>query len=158
MIGTVADGTQAEIAMAAGCAHPINYKTEDIVARVNEITEADGVSVAFDGVGKESFNGSLQSLGFFGHLVNFGQSSGAVPNFEVSSLAAKSNALSRPIIFHYVRNAQQRTKMVESVWDALLGGWLKVSQPREIKLSDAPESHRILEAEGASTPLLLVPE
>lgn len=157
IIGTVADDEQQAIARAAGCHETINFRSEDVVKRVRELTGGDGVSVAYDGVGKESFAGSLDSLAFCGHLVNFGQSTGSVPPFEVSRLAARSNSLSRPIIFHYVRDQAQRQQMAANVFQALEQQWLKVKAPRCFALAAAADSHRVLESAGASTPLLLVP-
>ena len=157
VIGTVADEDQAALATAAGCQHRINFRRENVAGRVREITEGRGVAVAYDGVGKESFSGSLDALDFFGHLVNFGQASGAVPAFEVSRLAARSNTVSRPIIFHYVREARMRQEMSANVFAGLNEGWLKVNAPREFALSEAAESHRVIESQGASVPLLLVP-
>lgn len=157
VVGTVADDEQAAIANAAGCHHTINFRREDVVARVRELTGGRGVSVAYDGVGKDSFAGSLDALDYGGHLVNFGQASGAVPPFEVSRLAAKSSSLSRPIIFHYVREAAQREEMAANVFQALRAGWLHVKPAREFALADAAESHRVIEAAGATVPLLLVP-
>jgi NADPH:quinone reductase-like Zn-dependent oxidoreductase len=157
LIGTVADEAQARLARDAGCHHVVFFKTEDVAARVLEITGGQGVAVAYDGVGKDSFTGSLKSLGMLGHLVNFGQASGAIPPFEVSSLAAKSNSLTRPIIFHHVADATRRAAMAANVLAALREGWLRVNAPREFALADAAESHRVIEAQGASVPLLLVP-
>lgn len=157
IIGTVADDEQGRAATAAGCHHTINFKREDVVQRVRELTQGRGVAVAYDGVGKESFAGSLDCLDFCGHLVNFGQASGAVPPFEVSRLAARSNSLSRPIIFHYVREAAQREEMAANVFRALEEGWLRVNPARTFPLADAAESHRVIEAVGATVPLVLLP-
>lgn len=157
IIGTVADDEQDRAATAAGCHHTINFKREDVVQRVRELTQGRGVAVAYDGVGKESFSGSLDCLDYCGHLVNFGQASGAVPPFEVSRLAARSNTLSRPIIFHYVREAAQREEMATNVFRALEEGWLKVKPARTFRLAEAAESHRVIEAVGATVPLVLLP-
>lgn len=157
VIGTVADDAQAQLAKDAGCHHLVYFRQEDVAERVLAFTDGQGVAVAYDGVGKDSFAGSLKSLGMLGHLVNFGQASGAVAPFEVSSLAAKSNSLTRPIVFHHVADDVRRAAMAASVFDALRQGWLRVRPPREFALADAAESHRMIEATGASTPLLLVP-
>ena len=157
IIGTVADDEQDSAATAAGCHFTINFRREDVVQRVRELTQGQGVAAAYDGVGKESFSGSLDSLDYCGHLVNFGQASGAVPPFEVSRLAARSNTLSRPIIFHYVREAAQREEMATNVFRALEEGWLKVKPARTFPLADASESHRVIESAGATVPLVLVP-
>lgn len=157
VIGTVADDEQDRAAAAAGCHHRIHFKRENVVERVRELTQGKGVSVAYDGVGKDTFTGSLDCLDYCGHLVNFGQSSGSVPPFEVSRLAAKSSSLSRPIVFHYVREAAQREEMAANVFRALEQGWLTVKPARTFPLADAAESHRVIEAAGATVPLVLVP-
>lgn len=157
VIGTVADDEQDRAAAAAGCHHRIHFKRENVVERVRELTQGKGVSVAYDGVGKDTFAGSLDCLDYCGHLVNFGQSSGSVPPFEVSRLAAKSSSLSRPIVFHYVREAAQREEMAANVFLALEQGWLTVKPARTFPLADAAESHRVIEAAGATVPLVLVP-
>jgi NADPH:quinone reductase len=157
VIGTVADDEQAAVAKAAGCHHAIQFKREDVVQRVRELTQGRGVAVAYDGVGKDSFSASLDCLDYCGHLVNFGQASGAVPPFEVSRLAVRSNSLSRPIIFHHVREPAQREEMATNVFRALEEGWLRVKPARTFALADAAESHRVIESEGATVPLLLVP-
>ncbi len=157
IIGTVADEEQDRAAAEAGCHHRIHFKRENVVERVRELTQGRGVAVAYDGVGKDSFAGSLECLDYCGHLVNFGQASGSVPPFEVSRLAAKSSSLSRPIIFHYVREAAQREEMAANVFRALEEGWLKVRPARTFALADAAESHRVIEAAGATVPLVLMP-
>jgi NADPH:quinone reductase len=157
IIGTVVDDEQAAAAKAAGCHYTIHSKRENVVERVRELTEGRGVAAAYDGVGKETFSGSLDCLDYCGHLVNFGQASGAVPPFEVSRLAARSNSLSRPIVFHYVREAAQREEMAANVFRALEEGWLKVKPARTFPLAEAAESHRVIESAGATVPLVLVP-
>lgn len=157
IIGTVGDDAQAELARAAGCRHPVWYRREDVAGRVREITGGQGVAVAYDAVGGESFFGSLDALDYFGHLVNFGQASGPVPAFEVSRLAARSTSVSRPIVFHYLREAKAREEMAAAVFGGLKDGWLKVGAAREFALADAAQAHRVIESEGASAPLLLVP-
>jgi NADPH:quinone reductase len=157
IIGTVADESQGMLATAAGCHELINFRSEDVASRVREITDGQGVAVAYDGVGKDSFDGSLDALDFCGHLVNFGQSTGPVPPFAISRLAARSNSISRPIIFHYVQAKAQRDEMATNVFQALSDGWLRVNEPRLFPLSEVAASHVALETDGASTPILLVP-
>lgn len=157
VIGTAGGDNQERRARMAGCQHVIRYREQSVAEEVRKLTDGRGVDVAYDGVGKDTFQESLASLAYLGHLVNFGQASGMVPPIEVAGLAAKSNSLSRPIIFHYVRNSESRRQMTESVFAALLQGWLSVDAPREFALVDAPESHREIESSGASKPLLLLP-
>ena len=122
VIGTAGSEAKAEIARAAGCAHVILYRQEDFVARVKEITGGRGVDVAYDSVGRDTFDGSLESLALRGHLVNFGQASGSVPPFEVSRLAARSTSVSRPILFHYIADRRSLEAFAAPVFEAVLSG------------------------------------
>lgn len=157
VIGTVAQAEQIEIAIAAGCTLAIDGRTEDVARRVVEATAGRGVSVVYDGVGRETFDGSLNALDYCGHLVNFGQASGAIAPFEVSRLASRSLTLSRPIVFHYLREARLREEIAAEVFAALDAGVLAVAPPRLFPLAEAAESHRVIESVGATRPLLLVP-
>ena len=157
VIGTAGSAQNQALARQAGCRHVIAYREEGVGGRVAEITQGHGVAVVYDAVGKDTFQGSLASLGLRGHLVNYGQASGPVPPVEVSLLAAKSNSLTRPIVFHYLQAAAERSRMVARVFSALEQGWLKVRPPRCLPLEQAAEAHRLLAAHGASTPLLLRP-
>ncbi len=102
VIGTAGSVAKAEVARASGCAHVILYREQDFVAEVKRITGGRGVDAAYDSVGHDTFDGSLECLAMRGHLVNFGQASGPVAPFQVQRLAGKSNSLTRPILFHYI--------------------------------------------------------
>jgi NADPH:quinone reductase len=157
VIGTVGSAAKAEIARASGCAHTILYRQEDFVARVKEITDGRGVDVAYDSVGRDTFDGSLESLALRGHLVNFGQASGSVAPFEVSRLAARSTSVSRPILFHYIAERAALEELAAPVFEAVLSGLYPVEPGRAFPLADAADAHRALEARQAEGPLVLVP-
>ncbi len=106
VIGTVGSPEKVPLAFAAGCHSVLRYREEDFVVRVREIIGGAGVQVVDDGVGKDTFLGSMECLAPFGHLANYGQVSGAVPACEVSMLFPKSNSLSRPSVFLHVRTPQ----------------------------------------------------
>ncbi len=157
VIGTAGSEAKAEIARAAGCAHVILYRQEDFVGRVKEITGGRGVDVAYDSVGRDTFDGSLECLALRGHLVNFGQASGSVPPFEVSRLAARSTSISRPILFHYIADRRALEELAVPVFEAVLSGLFPIEAGRAFPLSDAAAAHRALEARQAEGPLLLLP-
>src|ERR1700689_24580 len=90
VIATVGSEEKAATARECGADHVILYRQESFVERVAQITSGKGVDVAYDSVGADTFSGSIESLGYLGTLVNSGQSSGSVPPFAVSRLAAKS--------------------------------------------------------------------
>lgn len=160
VIGTAGSDATARKADQAGCVEVLRYRgagAEDVAARVLEITRGQGVDVAYDGVGRDSFDGSLASLAVGGQLVMFGQASGPVPPLEIARLAARSNSVSRPMVFHFVRNARERDAMAARVFEALRRKRFRVAAPKEFALADAAQSHREIEAHGATVPILLVP-
>lgn len=157
VIGTAGSEAKARTAREAGCEHVILYRQEDFVARVRDITQGRGVDVAYDAVGKDTFLGSLDCLALRGHLVNFGQASGPVEPLAVSRLSAKSNTLSRPMIFHYLSERAELEAMSAALFDALAAGWVHAGAVRELPLREAAQAHRMLESRDASGPLLLMP-
>lgn len=157
VIGTVGSAAKAAIAQASGCAHVINYSEEDFVARVREITQGQGVRVAYDAVGQSTFAGSLASLGVRGHLVNYGQSSGPVPPFEVSSLMPKSASLSRPSVFSAWLNPTELREMAAQVFADLAAGVLRVEAPKTFALSDAAAAHEALGSRARTQSIVLQP-
>lgn len=157
VIGTAGSPERAAVARAAGCDETILYREEDFVARVAAITDGHGVSVAYDSVGKDTFLGSLACLGVRGHLVNFGQASGPVPPFEVSRLAARSNSVTRPILFHYLMDRGERDAMVADLFDALSRGVLTVEGVVRFPLAEVGRAHEALENRQAAGPAILIP-
>ena len=157
VIGTVGSEEKARIAREAGCHDVVPYRQESFVERVRDITAGRGVDVAYDAVGKDTFEGSLDCLAIRGHLVNYGQASGAVAPFAVSRLSARSNTVSRPILFHYADTSEARQRMAGHLFDAIRQGWLTPVAPREFALDDAAAAHHALEHERGSRPLVLLP-
>jgi NADPH2:quinone reductase len=157
VIGTVGSEAKVEVAKRAGCMHTILYLQENFVDRVREITNGRGVDVVYDSVGKDTFLGSLASLAVRGHLVNFGQSSGSVEPFEIAKLAARSNSVTRPILFHYIAQRSDLERMAASVFDAIAQGVLTIEPGKVFPLAAAAAAHEELESRKSSGPLLLVP-
>ena len=157
VIGTVGDLRKEAVARAAGAAHVFSSSDQDLVAKVMEITKGQGVAVAYDSVGRDSFQTSLSSLSYFGKLVNFGQSSGPVPSFEVSQLATRSNSLSRPIVFHYLRDPRVLREMAAEVFALMGGGILKADIGLRLPLAQAAEAHAMLESRRTIGSTILLP-
>ena len=102
VIGTVGSEAKADLARANGCDHAILYKTEDFPERVRDITSGRGVDVVYDSVGQATFMKSFDCLRPMGMMVSFGQSSGSIPPFDTSILAAKGSLfLTRPSLMTY---------------------------------------------------------
>jgi NADPH:quinone reductase len=157
VIGTAGNEEKAAIARKNGCDHVILYKRESFPERVRELTKGRGVDVAYDGVGKDTFSGSLASLAMRGHLINFGQSSGAVEPFLVSRLVEKSNTLSRPILFHYIEDPRERQEMADMAFEALRKGTIRVEIGAQFPLKDVAAAHRALESRATTGSTVLIP-
>jgi len=157
VIATVGSLEKAAIARQCGADHVILYREESFVQRVTEITGGKGVDVAYDSVGADTFSGSLDCLGARGTLVNFGQSSGAVPPFSVSRLAARSNAVVRPMLFHYIPDRPALEAMAEATFDAIESGVIEANVALRVPLPQAADAHVALESRGTVGTVLLVP-
>jgi len=119
VIGTVGSAAKGDLAKAHGCDHVINYSTENFTQRVREITGGEGVAVVYDGVGKDVFMGSLDSLRTLGMLVTYGNASGPVPPFDPLLLAQKGSLfVTRPTLAHYTA---KRAEGERTVRDRRLG-------------------------------------
>ena len=157
VIGTVSTPRKAEAASEAGCESVIISREEDFVARVLDITAGEGVQVAYDSVGKDTFFGSLKCLAPCGHLANFGQASGAVEPFEVSQLFPKSNSLSRPNVMEYLRTPTKLRGAAASLFDALSANIIQAGEIQSISLRDAAQAHTELESRERTASLVLKP-
>jgi NADPH2:quinone reductase len=157
MIGTVGSDEKAEVAKAHGCAHVINYKRENFVERVKEITEGRGVPVVYDSVGKDTLTGSLDCLQKRGTLVSNGTSSGPVV-IDTMTLAIKGSLwITRPAMVDYALPRPNMLKMADELFDLVLKGQI-VSEPRQtFALSDAAEAHRSLESRRTVGATVLIP-
>lgn len=147
VIGTVGSDEKAAIARAHGCDHPIVYTRQDFVAEVEHITDGKKVRVVYDGVGRDTFMGSLDCLARRGLMVSFGNSSGPVDPFPPAQLAQKGSLfLTRPTLFDYIADRSE-LELAASEWFTIVGsGKVKVEVGQSFSLKDAPEAHRALES------------
>lgn len=157
VIGTVGSAEKAEIAKANGCTHAILYREVDFSEAVAEITGGQGVQVVYDSVGADTFDGSIEALDFCGHLVNFGQSSGPIDPVTMETLAAKSLTVSRPILFHYLRDPKRYRAMADQALVRFASGQLQAPEPALIPLEEAANAHDILESMTGGGSLVLRP-
>jgi NADPH2:quinone reductase len=158
VIGTVGDDAKAALARANGCAHVINYRTEDFVARVKEITGGEGVHCVYDSVGKDTFPASLDCLRPIGMFVSFGQSSGLPPPFTLSMLQQKGSLFAtRPSIMTYVAKRPDLEASSAELFEAIRSGTIRIGVNQEWPLRDAAEAHRALEARETTGATVLMP-
>ena len=157
VIGTVSTEAKAELARKNGCDHVILYSREDDAKRVREIT-GEGVAAVFDGVGKDTFMGSLDSLRPRGTMVTFGNASGALPPFDPLLLAQKGSLfVTRPILDHYAGKRSDLLALGEELFGVVASGQVKIEINQTYALSDAAQAHRDLEARKTTGSTILVP-
>jgi len=158
VIGCVGSPAKADLARTHGCDHVIQYKAEDVVARVREITNGAGVRVSYDGVGKASFDASLKSLGRRGMLVTFGNASGAVPAIEpIALMRAGSLYLTRPTMADYVTTREEHDDSAAALFEVILSGAVKIEIGAEFPLRDARKAHEALQSGETVGSTLLIP-
>lgn len=156
-IGTVSTPAKAELARKAGAEHVINYSHEDVKARVMELTGGQGCAAVFDGVGRSTFDVSLDCVARKGSMVSFGNASGAVPPVAIARLAAKNARLMRPTLFNYVTTRDEFVGYAQELFDFITMGALDVRVHEIYPLSEIKRAHEDLEGRKTSGKLLLDP-
>jgi len=158
LIGTAGSSAKCEQALAHGAEHAINYSSEDVVARVREITGGKGVKVVYDGVGKDTFDRSLDSLRPFGLMVSYGNASGPVPPLNLGTLSAKGSLhLTRPTLFTHLATREATQAMADELFAIVSSGQVKIPVERRYALADAGQAHGDLEARKTVGCSVLIP-
>ena len=157
-IGTVGSPEKAELARAHGYDHVIDYKREDFVARVKEITRGEGLPVVYDGVGKDTFLRSLDCLRPCGLGVNFGNASGPVEAFNMGVLSAKGSLfVTRPTMMTYTRTRELLLASTKDLFDVVASGAVRIEIHQRFPLAEAADAHRALEGRATTGSTLLIP-
>jgi NADPH2:quinone reductase len=158
MIGTVSTDEKAALAKAHGCAHVINYKTENFVERVKEITGGKGVPVVYDSIGKDTFIGSLDCLMPRGMLVSFGNASGPVPPFGLSELASRGSLfVTRPSLGNYVATRAALDATAGDLFAMVESKQVQIEINQRYALKDVGQAHSDLEARKTTGSTILIP-
>ncbi len=127
LIATAGSQDKCRLALENGATHAINYRSEDWVARVKEITGGSGVKVVYDSVGKDTFEGSLNVLQPFGLLASFGNASGPVPPFAPAVLGAKGSLyLTRATLFTHIASRESTQAMADDLFAVVQSGAVKI--------------------------------
>lgn len=159
VIATASTDEKLQLAKEAGAEYLINSTTDDIVAKVKEFTDGKGVQASFDGVGKDTFQISLDSLARKGTLVSFGNASGAVPPFSISTLTSKNLKVLRPTVFNYLVTPEEWDYYSTSLKELVESGKLKVDISKVYSLEDYKQAAADLEGRKTTGKLLLkIPE
>ena len=157
-IGTTSTAAKARLAREAGADATVLYTEQDFVAETKRLTGGRGVSVVYDSVGKQTFDGSLDCLAPRGVLVLFGQSSGPVGPFDPQMLNQKGSLfLTRPTLYHYIATREELTARASEVLGWVRDGALHVRIGQEFPLARAADAHRALESRGTTGKALLIP-
>ncbi len=147
LIGTAGTDEKCALAVEHGAAHCINYRSGDWVSEVRRLTGGAGVDVVMDAVGKDTFEGSLDSLKPFGMMISFGNASGVVPPFNLGVLGAKGSLkITRPTLFTHVAQHETCQAMARHLFDKVVSGAVKIRIDQRFPLDQVAEAHRALEA------------
>jgi len=158
VIGTVGSDEKIEIAKANGYAHVINYTKDDFAKEVMKITNNKGVPAVFDGVGKNTFKGSLACLKTRGMMVSFGNASGPLDPVNVpKDIQPKGLYLTRPSIGQYFTNRKELQDGADAVFEKVKFGKIKIKISKEYKLANAKQAHEDLESRKLTGPAILIP-
>lgn len=156
-IGTAGGPAKCRLARDNGYAEAIDYRAEDFVARVRELTDGAGVAAVYDSVGADTVLGSVDCLKTFGTLVSFGQSSGPADDFRISHLARGSLYLQRPTLFHYTASRDWLERASAALFAAIADGTLQISLAATRPLTQAAEAHDDLTGRKTTGSTVLIP-
>jgi NADPH2:quinone reductase len=157
-IGTAGSDEKCALALEHGYAHCINYSTQDFAEEVVRLTDGKKCDVVFDGVGKATFERSLDCIKPFGLYASFGNASGAIDAFNLGILSAKGSLyVTRPTLFAHIATRAMLEENVDDLIDVIASGAVKVPIAQRFALSDAVEAHKALEARKTIGATVLLP-
>jgi NADPH2:quinone reductase len=158
LIGTAGSDDKCRLAQDHGAAYTINYRREDVVARVRELTGGKGVNVVYDPVGKDTWDRSLDCLAPLGLLVTFGNASGPVPPINLGVLAQKGSLyVQRPTLGSYLATREASQQMADELFQMVTSGKIKIPVERRYPLAEAARAHKDLEGRGTTGVGVLLP-
>jgi NADPH2:quinone reductase len=157
LIGTVGSDEKIEIAKKNGCDHVVNYTKQDFVKEVKNITKGVGVSVVYDGVGKNTFKGSVECLKPRGTLVSFGNASGPLDPLNVpKDIQSKSLFFTRPTMKDYYTTKDEVVEGANKLFEQVKFGKIKIKIFKEYHLAEAKQAHIDLESRKINGPAIFV--
>ena len=158
VIGTAGSEEKMALAKAHGAEHVINYNKENFVERVKGITGGKGVPVVYDGVGKSTWEGSLDCLRPRGLVVSFGNASGPVPPVNLGILSTKGSLyVTRPTLATHIASRADLLERSNALFDVVKSGQVKIETTARYKLADAQQAHRDLESRKTTGSIILTP-
>ena len=158
VIGTVGSDEKIKTAKKNGCDFVINYSKEDFPKKVLEITKGKGVPVVYDGVGKNTFVGSIECLKIRGMMVSFGNASGSVENIDVKKMIQpKGLYFTRPSMGQYLGSKDEIKEGADKLFQNIKLGKVKIEIFKKYKLEDVVQAHKDLEARKIVGPAIIIP-
>jgi NADPH2:quinone reductase len=158
LIGTAGSEEKCHLALQNGYAHCINYRTEDLVSRVKELTNGRGVAVVYDSVGRDTWERSLACLQPFGLMVSFGNASGPVPPVTLTELAAKGSLyVTRPTLMTHIAERATLEQMAAELFAVVGSGQVQPRIGQRFALHDAARAHTALESRTTTGSIVLEP-
>ena len=158
VIGCVGSEEKAALAKANGCDHAILYRDENVPERVRKLTNGDGVQVVYDGVGKETFNDSLDCLRPFGLMVSFGNASGPLEPLNPAILGPKGSLyLTRTTLATHTATRELLMDGANALFDVVTKGHVKIAINQTYPLHETAQAHRDLEGRKTTGSTVLIP-
>lgn len=158
IIGTVGSAEKAKIAKDHGADHVINYREQKFAEEVRKITGGKGVPVVYDGVGKDTFDGSLDCLAPRGFMVSYGNASGAVPPVNLLVLSQKGSLyVTRPTLATHVASREDLVATANELFDVVKSGKVRIEINQTYPLRDAVRAHQDLEGRRTTGSTVLLP-
>ena len=158
VIGTVGSDEKVNIAKENGYDHVINYNKEDFAKKVLEITNGKGVPVVYDGVGKDTLDGSIECLAIRGMMVSFGNASGPLSDINVPKvIQPKGLYLVRPSMQQYLSTREELDEASKTMFEKISSGKIKIKIFKKYKLEEVIQAHKDLEGRKILGPAVIVP-
>ena len=158
VIGTVGSDEKVQIAKKNGCDEVINYSKEDVAKKVMELTNGKGLPVIYDGVGKSTFEKSLECLKTRGTMVSFGNASGALSPIDVPKmLQPKGLFFVRPSMSQYLSTNEELNEASKVLFEKISSGKVKIEIFKKYKLDDVVQAHIDLESRKITGPAVIIP-
>lgn len=157
IIGTASTQEKVDLATKAGATHMINYSKDDVKSTVMKLTQDKGCIAVFDGVGKSTFDLSLECVARKGSMISFGNASGAVPPVTIARLSPKNARLMRPTLFNFITLREEFEKYTNELFDFIIKDKLDVRIHETYPLSEIARAHKDLEGRVTTGKLLLDP-
>ena len=158
VIGTVGADEKINIAKKNGCDLVINYSKDNFAEKVLEFTKQKGVPVVYDGVGKNTFNKSIECLKTRGMMVSFGNASGSLENIDVKkSIQPKGLYFTRPAMWHYLSTRNEMQEGADKLFEGIKLGKIKIEIFKKYRLDDVIQAHKDLEDRKIIGPAVIIP-